>query len=180
MKIGWYGFSLVIPSVADLALCNVLGLWQDLGRVRRRRGGAPSTGAVVALWWKLWKRLCWSRGFPQPMEGSREEQVSTLWPMEESMQNKQVLLKNCSPWEDAETGEKCEEGRAAERSSYGLIITSHVPLAVWAGKGGREVGKEGVKVRFRGVGTRGGRVGRYFSFLFFFLSHNPTLIFTAN
>ena len=47
----------------------------------------------------------------------------------------------------AEAGEKCEEGRAAERSCYGLIVSSLVPLAAWPGKGGRGVGNEGVKVR---------------------------------
>lgn len=45
----------------------------------------------------------------------------------------------------AEAGEKCEEGRAAERSCYGLIVSSRVPPAAWPGKGGRGVGNEGVK-----------------------------------
>lgn len=57
------------------------------------------------------------------VEETMEEEISTLWPPKECMQ-KQLLLKNHSPWEGPVLllGKKCEEEGVAERSHYGLMV----------------------------------------------------------
>lgn len=68
-----------------------------------------------------------------PVEEIVEEEISTLWPIEEHVQKQ--LQKNHSPWEGPVLllGEKCEVERVAERSHCGLIVTFYLPQTAWGG-----------------------------------------------